>query len=80
LRRYCADFQVACVAKNSESRTHRSLIKDGPARWNEMLPKDKRLTEEQAKLFAKKATERIPSSGDPYRQIMGWLLAGIGNA
>ena len=34
------------------------------------LPKDKRETEEQAKPFAKKAMERIPSSGDPYRQIM----------
>jgi hypothetical protein len=29
------------------------------------LPKDKRQTEEQAKPFAKKAMERIPSSGDP---------------
>jgi hypothetical protein len=34
------------------------------------LPKEKRQTEEQAKPFAKKAMERIPSSGDPYRQIM----------
>jgi hypothetical protein len=42
------------------------------------LPKDKRQTEEQAKPFAKKAMERIPSSGDPYRQIMGWLLPRIG--
>ena len=37
------------------------------------LPKDKRQTEEQAKPFAKKAMERIPSSGDPYGQIMRWL-------
>jgi hypothetical protein len=37
-------------------------------------PKD----EEQAKPFAKKAMERIPSSGDPYRQIMRWLLPRIG--
>ena len=44
------------------------------------LPKDKRQTEEQAKPFAKKAMERIPSSGDPYRQIMGWLLPRIGKA
>jgi hypothetical protein len=42
------------------------------------LPKDKRQTEEQAKPFAKKAMERIPSSGDPYRQIMRWLLPRIG--
>jgi hypothetical protein len=44
------------------------------------LPKDKRQTEEQAKPFAKKAMGRIPSSGDPYRQIMGWLLPRIGKA
>jgi hypothetical protein len=44
------------------------------------LPKDKRQTEEQAKPFAKKAMERIPSSGDRYRQIMGWLLPRIGKA
>ena len=44
------------------------------------LPKDKRRTEEQAKPFAKKAMERIPSSGDRYRQIMGWLLPRIGKA
>jgi hypothetical protein len=42
------------------------------------LPKDKRQTEEQAKPFAKKAMERIPSSSDPYRQIMRWLLPRIG--
>src|SRR5438445_4806182 len=42
------------------------------------LPKDKRQTEEQAKPFAKKAMERIPSSGDPYRKIMRWLLPRIG--
>ena len=41
------------------------------------LPKDKRQTEEQAKLFAKKAMERIPSSGDPHRQIMKWLRPRI---
>jgi hypothetical protein len=42
------------------------------------LPKDKRQSEEQAKPFAKKAMERIPSSADPYRQIMRWLLPRIG--
>jgi hypothetical protein len=42
------------------------------------LPKDKRQTEEQAKPFAKKAMERISSSGDPYRQIMSWLPPRIG--
>jgi hypothetical protein len=40
------------------------------------LPRDKRQTEEQAKPFAKKAMERIPSSADPYRQR--WLLPRIG--
>ena len=44
----------------------------------EWIPKDKRQTEEQAKPFAKKAMERIPSSGDPYRKIMRWLLPRIG--
>jgi hypothetical protein len=42
------------------------------------LPKDKRQTEVQAKSFAEKATERIPSRGDAYRQIMGWLLPRTG--
>jgi hypothetical protein len=42
------------------------------------LPKDKRQTEEQAKPFATKAMERIPSSANPYRQIMRWLLPRIG--
>ena len=42
------------------------------------LPKDKRQTEEQAKPFAKKAMEGIPSSGDPYRQILRWLLPRVG--
>jgi hypothetical protein len=42
------------------------------------LPKDKRQTEEQAKPFARKAMERNPSSGDPYRQIIRWLLPRIG--
>jgi hypothetical protein len=40
--------------------------------------KDKRQTEEQAKPFARKAMERIPSSGDPYAQIMRWLSPRIG--
>ncbi|TMJ22893.1 MAG: hypothetical protein E6G96_19280 [Alphaproteobacteria bacterium] len=42
------------------------------------LPKDKRQSEEQANTFARKATERIPSSGDPHRRIMSWLLPRIG--
>jgi hypothetical protein len=42
------------------------------------LPHDRRQTEEQAKPFATKAMDRIPSSGDPYRQIMGWLSPRIG--
>ena len=53
--------------------TRRKIIREWRA-----LPKDKRQTEEQAGPFAKKAMERIPSSGDPYRQIMGWLLPRIG--
>jgi hypothetical protein len=50
--------------------TRRKIIRE----WIS-LPKDKRQTEEQAKLL--KAMERIPSSGDPYRQIMKWLLPRI---
>jgi hypothetical protein len=49
-----------------EHETRRKIIRE----WMS-LPKDKRQTEEQAKPFAKKAMERIPSSGDPYRQILG---------
>jgi hypothetical protein len=45
-----------------------------------ILPKHKRQTEEQAKPFAKKAMERIPSSGDPCRQIMSWLIPRIGKS
>jgi hypothetical protein len=48
-----------------EHETRRKIIRE----WMS-LPKDKRQTEEQAKPFAKKAMERIPSSSDPYRQIM----------
>ena len=43
------------------------------------LPGDKRRTEEQAP-FAKKAMERIPSRGDPYRRVMSWLLPRTGKA
>jgi hypothetical protein len=42
------------------------------------LPQDKRRTEDQARPFAEKAMAQIPSSSDPYRQIMGWLLPRIG--
>ncbi len=42
------------------------------------LPKNKRENEEHAVAFTKKAMERIPSSGDPYRRIMGWLLPRTG--
>jgi hypothetical protein len=51
-----------------EHEVRRKIIRE----WMS-LPKDKRQTEEQA-------MERIPSSGDPYRQIMGWLLPRIGKA
>jgi len=44
------------------------------------LPNEKRQIEEQAKPYTKKSMERIPSSGDPYRQIMKWLLPRIGKA
>jgi hypothetical protein len=44
------------------------------------LPRDKRQTEEQARPFAKKAVERIPSRGDPYRRVMSWLLPRTGKA
>jgi hypothetical protein len=45
-----------------EQEMRRKIIRE----WMS-LPKDKRQTEEQAKPFAKKAMELIPSSGDPYR-------------
>lgn len=56
-----------------EHETRRKIIRE----WMP-LPKDKRRTEEQAKPFAKKAMERIPSSRDPCRQIMRGLLPRIG--
>ena len=55
-----------------EHEARRKIIRE----WMS-LPKDKRQTEEQAKLFAKKAMEQIPSSGDPHRQIMKWLRPRI---
>ncbi len=56
-----------------EHGTRRKIIRE----WMS-LPQARRQTEEQARPFAKKAMERIPSSSDPYRQIMGWLLPRIG--
>jgi hypothetical protein len=56
-----------------EHEARRKIIRE----WMS-LPKDKRQTEAQAKPFAKKAVERIPSSGDPYRQILRWLSSRIG--
>ena len=56
-----------------EHEARRKIIRE----WMS-LPKDKRQTEAQAKPFAKKAMARIPSSGDPYGQIMRWLLPRIG--
>ena len=56
-----------------DHETRRKIIREWMA-----LPKEKRQTEEQAKPFAKKATEQVPSSGDPYRQIMKWLQPRIG--
>jgi len=44
------------------------------------LPKEKRRTQEQAAVFAKKARDRIPRSGDPYARIMRWLLPRTGKS
>jgi hypothetical protein len=56
-----------------EHDTRRKIIRE----WMS-LPKDKRQTEEQAKPFAAKATERMPIGGDGYQRIMAWLLPRIG--
>jgi hypothetical protein len=58
-----------------EHETRRKVIREWMA-----LPKDKRATEDQAKPFAEKALERLPSSRDPLRQIMRWLLPRVGRA
>jgi hypothetical protein len=50
-----------------EHQARRKIIRE----WMS-LPKDKR------QIVAKKAMERIPSSGDTYRQILRWLLPRIG--
>jgi hypothetical protein len=56
-----------------EHETRRKIIRE----WMS-LPQGKRQTEEQAKPFAQKAMERMPSGGDPYRRIMRWLLPRTG--
>jgi hypothetical protein len=61
------------LSMKPEHETRRKIIRE----WMS-LPKDKRQTEEQAKPFAAKAMARIPSSRDPYRQIMKWLSPRIG--
>ena len=58
-----------------EHEARRKIIRE----WMS-LPKEKRQTEEQAKPFAKKSMERIPSSGDAFGQIMKWLQPRIGKA
>jgi hypothetical protein len=58
-----------------EHEARRKIIRE----WMS-VPKNKRQTEEQAKPFAKKAMERIPSSSDPYRQIMSWLRPRLGKS
>jgi hypothetical protein len=58
-----------------EHEMRRKIIRE----WM-LLPRDKRQTEEQARPFAKKAMERIPSNGDPYRRVMSWLLPRTGKA
>jgi hypothetical protein len=70
-----ADWSKGFSSMMPEHATRRLIIRE----WMS-LPKDKRQTEDQAKPFAEKAMGRIPSSGDPYRQIMGWLLPRIGKA
>jgi hypothetical protein len=56
-----------------EHETRRKIIRE----WMS-LPKGKRQTEEQAKPFAQKATERMPSGGDAYQRIMRWLSPRTG--
>ena len=58
-----------------EHEMRRKIIRE----WM-LLPRDKRQTEEQARPFAKKAMERIPSNGDSYRRVMSWLLPRTGKA
>ena len=70
---YCSLFEPKDLNMKPEHEARRKIIRE----WMS-LPKDKRQTEEQAMLFAKKAMERIPSSGDPYRQILRWLSPRIG--
>ena len=58
--------------------TRRKIIREWMA-----LPKDKRLTEEQAAAFAKKAAEQNAlqrSRRDPYQTIVGWLLPRAGKS
>jgi hypothetical protein len=61
------------LSMRPEHETRRKIIRE----WMS-LPKGKRQTEEQAKPFAKKAMERMPSDGDAYQRIMRWLLPRTG--
>jgi hypothetical protein len=81
---WCLPFEDYCIAIDGlvgcgdlsmkpEHEARRKIIRE----WMS-LPKNKRENEEHAVAFAKKAMERIPSSGDPYRRIMGWLLPRTG--
>jgi hypothetical protein len=56
------------IGMRPEHDARRAIIREWMA-----LPKEKRRTEEHAAIFAKKAVERVPSGGDRYRRIMGWL-------
>jgi hypothetical protein len=56
-----------------EHAARRKIIREWMA-----LPTGQRQTEAQALPFAEKAMDRIPSGGDPYRQVMKWLLPRIG--
>ncbi len=65
-----------------EHEARRKIIRE----WRS-LPKDERQTKEQAEAFARKAMDRVRSSGpgyrgttppNPYQKIMRWLLPRIG--
>jgi hypothetical protein len=61
------------LSMKPEHEARRKIIREWMA-----LPKDKRQSEAQAEPFAKKAMERVPSVGDPYRKIMRWLQPRVG--
>jgi hypothetical protein len=59
-----------------EHETRRKVIRE----WMK-LPKDKRQTEEQVAVFAKRTVQQNEfqrSRRDPYQKVMGWLLLRVG--